>query len=248
MRRAVLCGVLFVAACSKKPDGLPPATEWSTSPAEAVAANAATGSDDVPHLKPPPGMTTHGGNPHAGMDIGGGDGDPHAGLDVGGEGDGAADPSNPHAGLGMATGTNPHGAGGSIDVTKMGLAAPDPDRAIDPNHKVSGMITIDGKVKDKVKAGTAIFLIVKRAGADGNPSGPPLAVDKLTWSDGGVPFSLTDEQAMVAGTELAGDVIVMARYDQDSDAISKQPGDVTGQLRLKIPAVNVKIALDTVLP
>jgi hypothetical protein len=40
----------------------------------------------------------------------------------------------------------------------------------------------------------------------------------------------------------------MARYDQDSDAMSKQPGDVTGQLRVKIPAVNVKLALDTVLP
>ena len=102
-------------------------------------------------------------------------------------------------------------------------------------------------IKDKVKAGTSIFLIVKRAGADGNPSGPPLAVDKLTWADGGVPFELTDEQAMVANTELSGDVIVMARYDQDADALSKEPGDVTGQARVKIPAVNVKLSLDTLI-
>jgi hypothetical protein len=40
----------------------------------------------------------------------------------------------------------------------------------------------------------------------------------------------------------------MARYDQDADAISKQPGDVTGQIRVKIPAENVKLSLDTVLP
>lgn len=240
MRCAVLaaCGLLCIAACSKKQDGLPPATEWqATTGAEPPAA--AAGSDDVPHMKPPPGMTSHGGNPHAGMDMGGG-GDS--------EGDGEAAPDNPHAGLGMATGPNPHTAGGGIDVTKMGLAAPDPDRAIDPNHKVTGMITIDGKAKAKVKAGTAVFIIVKRADASGNPSGPPLAVDKLEWSDGGVPFSLTDEQAMVAGTELTGDVVVMARYDQDSDAISKQPGDITGQMKVKIPAVNVKLTLDTVLP
>ena len=238
------CGLLCVAACSKKQDGLPPATEWQASPGQAPAA----GSDDVPQIKPPPGMTSHGGNPHAGMDMGGGEGDPHAGMDMGGEADGEADPSNPHAGLGTATGPNPHTSGGGLDVTKMGLAAPDPDRAIDPNHKVTGMITVDAKVKDKAKAGTAVFIIVKRADASGNPSGPPLAVDKLTWTDGGVPFSLTDEQAMVAGTELSGDVIVMARYDQDSDAISKQPGDITGQMKVKVPAVNVKLTLDTLVP
>jgi hypothetical protein len=53
---------------------------------------------------------------------------------------------------------------------------------------------------------------------------------------------------MVAGTELSGDVVVMARYDQDSDAMTKEPGDVTGQLRVKVPANDVKLSLDTVLP
>jgi hypothetical protein len=157
------------------------------------------------------------------------------------------DPSNPHAGLDMGDPSNPH-AGGGTDVTKLGLAAPDPDRPIDPNHRVTGVISVDAKAKDRVKPGTAVFLIVKRAGPDGAPSGPPLAVDKLSWTAGGVPFELTDAQAMVAGTELAGDVIVLARYDQDSDAMSKQPGDITGQIRVKIPAENVKLLLDTVIP
>ena len=53
---------------------------------------------------------------------------------------------------------------------------------------------------------------------------------------------------MVAGTELTGDVVVSARYDQDSDAISKQPGDVTGQLRVKVPADKLVLTLDTILP
>jgi hypothetical protein len=168
------------------------------------------------------------------------DGDPHAGLNLGDLGD----PTNPHAGLDMSQGAR----GDGTDVTKLGLAAPDPDRAIDPSRRVAGMLTIDPKAKDRVKDGTAVFIVVKRAGPDGTPSGSPLAVDKLTWKAGGVPFELTDAQAMVAGTELSGDVVVMARYDQDSDAMTKEPGDVTGQLRVKVPAADIKLSLDTVLP
>jgi len=225
---AVLCGGILVAGCSKKnQDGLPPASEWQAASGADPGASAATGDGSaMPRFKPPPGM----GGPKTN--------NPHAGLDM-------TDPTNPHAGLDMSDPANPHAG---MDVTKLGLAAPDPNRAIDPTHRIAGTITIDAKAKDRVKAGTSVFLIVKRAGADGAPSGPPLAVDKLSWSGDGVPFELTDEQAMVAGTELSGDVVVMARYDQDSDALSKEPGDVTGQIRVKVPADHVKLSLDTVLP
>ncbi len=53
---------------------------------------------------------------------------------------------------------------------------------------------------------------------------------------------------MIAGTQLTGDVVVIARYDQDGDAISKQPGDVLGQLHVTVPAENVVLTLDNVLP
>jgi len=227
-------GALAGAGCHKKSqDGLPPATEWQTS------TGTASTLPEAPHMVPPHGMGGDPSNPHAGMDMGGDPSNPHAGMDMGG------DPSDPHAGLDMSQ--NPH-AGGGTDVTKLGLAAPDPDRKIDPSHRVTGMITIDTAAKDRVKPGTPVFLIVKRAGPDGAPSGPPLAVDKLSWTAGGVPFELTEAQAMVAGTDLSGDVVVMARYDQDSDALSKQPGDITGQVRVTIPADHVKLLLDTVLP
>jgi hypothetical protein len=242
MRCAIWAACVVAAAgCSKKTqDGLPPATEWQTAPSRAAADN-----DPLPEATPPPGMVRRTPNPHAGLDMGG-DGDPsnpHAGLDMGGDGD----PSNPHAGL--DTGGDPHaGGGGGTDVTKLGLAAPDPDRAIDPSHRIAGTITVDAKARSHVKTGTPVFLLVKRAGADGQPSGPPLAVDKLTWTGDGMAFELTEEQAMVAGTDLTGDAVVMARYDQDSDALSKQPGDVTGQVKVKIPAEHVVLVLDTVLP
>jgi len=221
-------GVLAASACSKKQDGLPPATEWQ----------AASADDGTPQLAPPPGMGGGARNPHAGLGAGGdpGDpGDPHAGLDMAG-----GDPSDPHAGLDMA--------GGGLDVTKLGLAAPDPDRAIDPSHRIAGTLAISAALKDRVSPGTAVFLVVKRAGAGGAPSGSPLAVDKLTWTGSGMAFELTEEQAMVAGTDLTGDVVVTARYDQDSDALTKQPGDVTGQVAVKIPADKVQLTLDTVLP
>lgn len=150
---------------------------------------------------------------------------------------------DPHAGI-----ANPHGAGGA-DVTKLGLTAPDPDRKIDPTKRVSGTIVVTTKAKALVKPGSAVFVVVKRAGADGAPAGQTLAVEKLNWIDGGVPFQLSDAQAMVGGTEgLSGDVVVSARYDQDGDALSKQPGDITGQVKVKIPAEKVVLTLDTILP
>src|SRR5262249_16676996 len=109
--------------------------------------------------------------------------------------------ANPHAAANPHGGTNPHGggdsdqgnlpqghppaqpaaAGGSPNVAAMGLPPPDPNRPINPANHVKGVIKIDPKAKDRVAAGGAVFVIVKRAGADGAPSGPPLAVDKLSW-------------------------------------------------------------------
>ena len=148
---------------------------------------------------------------------------------------GGTDPSNPHAGMGA-------------DVSQLGLPPPDPNRPIDPSHHVKGFVKIHPKAKDRVKAGNAVFLIVKRADASGQPTGTPLAVEKLEWGAGDtVPFELTEQQAMIAGTQLTGDVVVIAHYDQDGDAISKQPGDVMGQVKVTIPADNVNLFLDDVL-
>src|SRR5512140_2632721 len=132
-------GILTAAGCSKKnQDGMPPATEWQSSPETTPSP-----SPDIPHFTPPPGMGGTARNPHAGLNMGGDPSNLHAGLDMSGDPsnphaglDMGGDPSDPHAGLDM--GSNPH-AGGGTDVTKLGLAAPDPDRKIDPSHRVTGM-------------------------------------------------------------------------------------------------------------
>jgi hypothetical protein len=220
-RYLALVLVLSAAACSKKnqDQGLPPAQEWSADPS-GLAPSA-------------PPSNPHGGgdptNPHAGVDMA----NPHGG----------GDPTNPHAGVDM---TNPHGGGGA-DVSQLGLPPPDPSRAIDPSHHVTGQLKINPKAKDRVKPGTAVFLVIKRADASGQPTGTPLAVDKVTWEKDGQPFELTEKQAMIAGTQITGDVVVIAHYDQDGDAISKQPGDVMGQIKVTIPADGVNLVLDDVL-
>jgi len=215
----IAAAIAALAACKKdNNEGLPPAQEWS----------ASTGNTG-PAM---PGAQASG--PAAGNN-------PHAQL------------ANPHGGQsGMPAGHPPidqaHGgaASGSPDVSAMGLQGPDPNRKINPNNRVKGMIKIHAKAKDRVSAGGAVFVIVKRS-VDGAPSGPPLAVEKLTWAKDGVPFEMTEKQAMIAGTELTGEVIVTARYDQDGDAISKQPGDVSGSIKVKIPADKVTLWLDDVL-
>ncbi|MGE0548799.1 MAG: hypothetical protein AB7O24_27625 [Kofleriaceae bacterium] len=218
MRFVLIAAVLFAVGCKKSSqEGLPPATEWSAGSGSAPTAQPTA---PAPNMGAPA-------NPH-GMA-----GDPHAGIDMSG--------ANPH---GMAA-DNPHGGGG--DVANLGLKAPDPSRKIDPNRYVRGTIKLDAKAKSRVKPGTAVFLVAKRADAQGAASGPPLAVSRLTWDNKDLSFELTEADAMIEGTDFSGDVIVTARYDQDSEARTKEPGDITGEVRVKVPAANVQIVLNTIL-
>ncbi len=229
MRALLFISVLSVlSACSrdkKSQDGLPPAQEWKQDSTGAMVQM----SPGAKQPAPPPGMAAAGGNPH-----GGDPNDPHAGLGI--------DPTDPHGGMGGGG-----GGGGSPDVAAMGLPSPDPNRSIDPTRYVKGVIKIHEKAKARAKAGIPLFIVVKRVDASGQATGTALAVDKLTWNNGDLMFELTEKQAMVGGTELTGEVIVTARYDQDGDALSKEAGDIVGTARVKLPADNVQILLDTIL-
>lgn len=179
-----------------------------------------------------------GGDPHADMDIDPND-LPPPGTALNPDG------TDPHAGLPRG---NPH-EGGGVDVSKMGLPAPDPNRKIDPTRFVRGSITLDPKLLDKAKDANPVFLSVRRVDATGASTGSPLAVGKLDWDGKGnaIAFELSEQDAMVGGTELTGQVVVTARIDHDSDALSKQSGDITGSVKVTLPAENVKLVLDTVL-
>ena len=104
---AAVVAVGASAACShKKEGGLEPAEDWS---ADQIGTLVPTASATGPLA------------PHGGLAAD----DPHAGVEMNGQngegGEGAGDPADPHAGLGI----DPNGMpGGGGDVTKLGLAAP----------------------------------------------------------------------------------------------------------------------------
>jgi hypothetical protein len=210
-------------ACSKhKSEGLPPATEWS-------APNVAPGVQlDEPA-----------------------DNDPHAGLDMSGQG--AVDDTDGTQALPPGHPSVQGGAGGDMSQAT-GLPPPDPNRPMDPSHRIAGVIKVAPALADKVGEAKPLYLSVKRPDASGNPSGMPIAVEKLVWTPdtgakSGIPFELTDRDAMVGvGDSLSGDVVVVAHYDTDGDPISKTSGDVLGTARVTVPADKVTITLDTAIP
>jgi hypothetical protein len=216
MRFAV--ALILMAACSNSTsNGLPPATDWNT-------------GDPVPNVETPhgaPNADLHGGgakqpNPHEGVQ-----GAPPLGDD---EQQMPNDTTHAFANGDQAAEVDPNHA-----------PSKDPAAPVDPNKRIKGVFKLGAKVADKVKADGAIFLIVKKADAAGQPTGSALAVDRVTWKGVGQGFELGFE-------DVTGEVLVMARYDQDLDASTKQPGDVVGMTRVKIPSDNVVLELDTVLP
>lgn len=224
---AMACALFVGGACDKKSEekkGLPPASDWKTPPSSPAAGDPAAAQAGNPHGATAPG----------GAEAALGQSNPHGGMDMN---------QNPHAGANQA------GQGGQagVDVTAMGLKPPDPGRAIDPNKYLKGTIKVTDKTKDAVPAGAVIFVSVKRADASGQPTGAPLAVKRLRLSTWPVWFQLTEEDAMVSGTDFAGDVVITAWADQDQDAISKTPGDVLGTAKAKIPSKDIVVNLDTVL-
>jgi hypothetical protein len=117
----------------------------------------------------------------------------------------------------------------------------------DPKSVISGVLRLDDKLKSKVKEGDAIFLVVRQHDPSG-AKGPILAVKKLNASKWPALFQLDNRDAMMAGTKLTGKVVVGVTVDKDGDAITKNPGDITGVSQpLDVPADKVVVDLDTLL-
>ncbi len=150
-----------------------------------------------------------------------------------------------HPSMGGATADNPH-AGDNAQAGTFGGATPGGE--FDPKTVLEGVIKLDGKVKGKVAPGDVIFLVARKYEEGATAPGTPLAVRKLTADKFPLKFSLDGRDAMFAGTKLAGKVIVTARVDKDGDAMTKNPGDVTGQSKpVEPPKKDVVVSLDTVL-
>jgi len=113
---------------------------------------------------------------------------------------------------------------------------------------LAGTISLAGAMKERVKKGSVLFIMVRRNEGEGR-RGMMLAAKKIGVSGPEMfPFQyvVTPADVMMQGTALAGPVRVEARVDQDGDAISKQPGDVVGALTkgAKVGQMDLDFVLD----
>ncbi|HEY1550186.1 MAG TPA: hypothetical protein VGG28_20300 [Kofleriaceae bacterium] len=116
-------------------------------------------------------------------------------------------------------------------------APPEPPAGSD--HVIDGTLLLPSSAS----SGVSIFIIAKPVAG-----GAPLAVAKIVYVGGGsIAFHLDDRDSMFIDAVLTGDVVVTARYDQDGDAITKQPGDLVGSASVHVPAHGVAIHVDTAL-
>jgi hypothetical protein len=128
------------------------------------------------------------------------------------------------------------------------LQPPDPSRPIDRSKALRGTIQATSETKALIKPGAVIFISVKPIDVtSGEVIGSPLAVDRVDVTSLPMKFSLDESKAMSSGTTFDGDVVIIARVDGDREARTKEPGDIEGSVRAKIPAENLTIQLDTVL-
>lgn len=95
---------------------------------------------------------------------------------------------------------------------------------------LAGTIALSDGLKSDVKPGSVLFIIVRRDEGEGK-RGMMIAAKKLPVPNADIfplKYIVTGRDVMMAGTKLFGPVKVEARIDNDGDALSKNPGDITG--------------------
>jgi hypothetical protein len=102
----------------------------------------------------------------------------------------------------------------------------------------TGLSAQAGQVTGKIEASTrvvmpkspkALFLSARSV-----KGGPPLAAKKILDFKFPQSFLLDDTNVMIAGTKLEGEIEITARLDQDGDAMTRNPGDVSGKVRTRV--------------
>jgi cytochrome c-type biogenesis protein CcmH len=112
--------------------------------------------------------------------------------------------------------------------------------------QVSGTLTIDPKLKVNVDPNAALFIIARPAGGAG---GPPLAVKKIDKPVFPLTYSLSQENVMMQGTPFAGKINITVRLDKDGNAVTRTPGDMTGDYKknpVEVGAKNIDVVINQV--
>ncbi len=131
-------------------------------------------------------------------------------------------------------------------------SAPKPTPTASPvaapaGQSISGTITIDAKLKDKIDPQAALFIIARPAVGAG---GPPLAVKKIDKPTFPLSYSLGQENVMMQGTPFTGKLNITVRLDKDGNPTTRTPGDLTGEYKknpAEVGAKNADVVLDQVM-
>ncbi len=129
-------------------------------------------------------------------------------------------------------------------IAKAETAAPQAQPAAQPQaQQIRGTISVDPKLKSKLDGKAVLFIVAYPAGSTG---GPPLAVKKIERPVFPLAYTLGPESVMMAGMPFSGKVIVSARLDKDGNAMTKGPGDLTGEHKgsVEVGSQKVDIVLD----
>jgi cytochrome c-type biogenesis protein CcmH len=114
------------------------------------------------------------------------------------------------------------------------------------DQQITGTITVDSKLKDKVNNLAALFIIARSAEGGG---GPPLAVQKVERPAFPLSYSLGAENVMMQGRPFSGKVTITVRLDKDGNAMTREAGDLTGEYKknpVEVGSKNIDIVLDQV--
>ncbi len=111
--------------------------------------------------------------------------------------------------------------------------------------QISGTIRVDPKLQGKVDKQATLFIIARPAGGSG---GPPLAVKRIDTPSFPLSYSLGPENVMIQGTPFSGKLLISARLDKDGDAMTRDPGDLSGGSKqpVEVGAKNADIVLDQI--
>jgi tetratricopeptide (TPR) repeat protein len=135
-------------------------------------------------------------------------------------------------------------AGGAPQPTAAGPAG-----AANPaGQTISGKISVDAKLKDKVDPQAALFIIARAAVG---PAGPPLAVKKIDKPIFPLSYALSQDNVMMQGRSFSGKINITARLDKDGNPTTRTPGDLTGEYKqnpAEVGTKNVDIVLDQAVP
>ena len=120
--------------------------------------------------------------------------------------------------------------------------APTPANSVD---QISGKITIDPKLKDKVDSQAVLFIIARTSSGGGAPA----AVKKIDRPVFPLAYSIGSENSMMQGVPLSGKLNIIVRLDKDGNPMTHEPGDMTGDYKknpVAVGAHNVDIVIDQI--